>query len=59
MLGMTCAACTSAVEGTLMRVRGVVKASVSLTQGEAEVQYDAAITKPVGYGRRETRGRGL
>eukprot|EP00798_Chlamydomonas_sp_ICE-L_P022123 gene22123-29183_t len=46
VVGMTCSACSSAVEGVLMQCRGVSKASVSLTQGEVEIQYDASLTKP-------------
>ncbi len=35
--GMTCAACSGAVERALLAINGVVRASVSLTQGVAEV----------------------
>lgn len=44
---MTCAACTSAVEGALRAVPGVVRAAVSLQAGEAEVVLDTARATPV------------
>ncbi|MCD7453053.1 serine/threonine protein kinase Ran1 [Datura stramonium] len=33
--GMTCAACSTSVEGALMGINGVVKASVALLQNKA------------------------
>eukprot|EP00878_Enallax_costatus_P015659 GHUV01016404.1.p1 GENE.GHUV01016404.1~~GHUV01016404.1.p1 ORF type:complete len:317 (+),score=102.19 GHUV01016404.1:266-1216(+) len=41
--GMTCSACTSAVEAALRAVPGVQQAEVSLLQHSAEVQYNAAV----------------
>ncbi|KAK0580087.1 hypothetical protein LWI29_036122 [Acer saccharum] len=38
--GMTCAACSTSVEGALMAVNGVVKASVALLQNKADVVFD-------------------
>jgi len=43
--GMTCSACSSAVEAALRGVSGVSRASVSLTLAEAEVEYDPAAAK--------------
>ncbi len=48
--GMTCAACSTAVEKALLGVGGVVKASVALTQGKAEVHFDPAATTTVRRG---------
>ncbi|KAL6748480.1 putative copper-transporting ATPase 3-like protein [Haematococcus lacustris] len=44
--GMTCSACSSAVEGALAKLPGVSRAAVSLLSGSAEVWYDAAETGP-------------
>ncbi|GBF98396.1 copper-transporting ATPase-like, partial [Raphidocelis subcapitata] len=44
--GMTCGACTSAVEGALSALPGVFGVSVSLLQQSAEVNFDAAVTRP-------------
>ncbi|KFK31609.1 hypothetical protein AALP_AA6G135300 [Arabis alpina] len=38
--GMTCAACSNSVEGALMNVHGVFKASVALLQNRADVVFD-------------------
>ncbi|KAL5840837.1 hypothetical protein ACOSQ4_013445 [Xanthoceras sorbifolium] len=38
--GMTCAACSTSVEGALMAVNGVIKASVALLQNKADVVFD-------------------
>jgi copper chaperone CopZ len=48
IFGMSCASCSSAVEGALREVRGVRKAGVSLAQGEAEVEYDPGKAELVG-----------
>lgn len=40
VFGMTCAACSGAVEKQVGGLEGVISVSVSLTQGEAEVQFD-------------------
>jgi len=40
--GMTCSACTSAVERALQSLDGVMRASVSLALCEAEVEFDRA-----------------
>lgn len=47
---MTCSACSSAVENTLRSLKGVASASVSLTQGMAEVHVDTLVIQPVGRG---------
>eukprot|EP00882_Tetradesmus_deserticola_P007169 GHRQ01007548.1.p1 GENE.GHRQ01007548.1~~GHRQ01007548.1.p1 ORF type:complete len:744 (+),score=290.70 GHRQ01007548.1:392-2623(+) len=41
--GMTCSACTSAVEAALRAVSGVTKVQVALLQHSAEVHYNAAV----------------
>lgn len=46
VLGMTCSACSSAVEAALTALPGVSSASVSALTGRAEVWYDAAATGP-------------
>ncbi|RLM80672.1 hypothetical protein C2845_PM12G04160 [Panicum miliaceum] len=43
--GMTCSACTGAVEAALSARRGVRRASVSLLQNRAHVVYDPALAK--------------
>lgn len=43
--GMTCSACTSAVESAVNAVNGVVKASVSLLQNKAYVVFDPNFVK--------------
>ncbi|KAK4849974.1 hypothetical protein QYF36_002542 [Acer negundo] len=45
--GMTCTACLTSVEGALMAVNGVVKASVSLLQNKADVVFDPNSVKVV------------
>lgn len=45
--GMHCSACSAAVEQALCGIRGVGRASVSLTLRLAEVEYDASLTSPV------------
>eukprot|EP00198_Chlamydomonas_reinhardtii_P009930 XP_001699267.1 heavy metal transporting ATPase [Chlamydomonas reinhardtii] len=44
--GMTCAACSKAVEGALSSVAGVKRVSVALLQESAEVHYDEAAVGP-------------
>ncbi|HWQ50346.1 MAG TPA: heavy metal translocating P-type ATPase [Terriglobales bacterium] len=44
--GMTCAACSAAVERALKRKEGVRSASVNLITGFAEVEYDKALATP-------------
>lgn len=44
--GMTCGACTSAVEGAFKGTSGVGDVSVSLMMGRAAVQHDPAIIPP-------------
>lgn len=44
--GMTCGACTSAVEGAFKGVDGVGDVSVSLMMGRAAVQHDPSILPP-------------
>uniref|UniRef100_A0A7S3QPV9 HMA domain-containing protein n=1 Tax=Dunaliella tertiolecta TaxID=3047 RepID=A0A7S3QPV9_DUNTE len=43
--GMTCASCSSAVEGALGSVAGVKHASVALLQETAEVEFDEGVTE--------------
>ena len=43
--GMTCAACSNAVEVALMNVNGVFKASVALLQNRADVVFDPKLIK--------------
>ncbi|VVB07956.1 unnamed protein product [Arabis nemorensis] len=43
--GMTCAACSNSVEGALMTVNGVFKASVALLQNRADVVFDPNLVK--------------
>ena len=45
--GMTCSACSSAVEAALDAVPGVGNAVVSLIQQQARVEYDTAAANPV------------
>lgn len=56
---MTCAACQSNVQRTLLRLPGVADAAVNLMTGQARVVFDAALTQPdsllaavesIGYG---------
>jgi copper chaperone CopZ len=44
--GMTCANCVRSVERKLAATPGVGKASVDLTSGSAEVEYDPARVNP-------------
>lgn len=44
--GMTCGACTSAVEGAFKGVEGAGNVSVSLIMGRAAVQHDPSILSP-------------
>mmetsp|Transcript_30245 Transcript_30245/g.58122 ORF Transcript_30245/g.58122 Transcript_30245/m.58122 type:complete len:1009 (+) Transcript_30245:178-3204(+) len=44
--GMTCSACSNAVESALSRVPGVVKATVGLATEEALVKYNPALVGP-------------
>jgi Cu+-exporting ATPase len=44
--GMTCGACTSAVEGAFQRVDGVLDVSVSLIMSRATVQHDPSVIEP-------------
>jgi len=46
--GMTCAACSSAVERALSRSEGILDAHVSLATGEARVRIDPTQTGPEG-----------
>ena len=45
---MTCTNCSAAVERVLHGLRGVRRANVALTLGEARVAYDPAYTDEVG-----------
>ena len=40
VLGMTCGACSAAVEGALMQVQGVSSAAVSIMTHQAQVGWD-------------------
>ena len=44
--GMTCSGCTSTVTRTLKSMPGVDDVNVSLSAGEATVQYDERVTSP-------------
>ena len=44
--GMTCGGCTSKVTNALKAIAGVGNANVSLSAGEATVQYDERLTSP-------------
>ena len=44
--GMTCGGCTSTVARTLKSMPGVDDVNVSLSAGEATVQYDEQVTSP-------------
>jgi copper chaperone CopZ len=44
--GMTCGGCVGKVTHALKGVAGVKDASVSLSAGEAKVQFDEALTSP-------------
>lgn len=44
--GMTCGGCTSKVTNALKAVSGVSDVNVSLSAGEATVQYDERLTSP-------------
>lgn len=44
--GMTCGGCTSTVTSALKTVPGVEDAKVSLSAGEATVEYDERVTSP-------------
>ena len=44
--GMTCGGCTSSVTNALNAVNGVADVAVSLSAGEAVVQYDERLTSP-------------
>ena len=46
--GMTCTNCSAAVERVLHGLRGVRRANVALTLGEARVAFDPAYTNEVG-----------
>ena len=45
-MGMTCGGCTSSVSNALKAVSGVSNVQVSLSAGEATVQYDEQLTSP-------------
>ncbi len=42
--GMTCMGCVGSVTRVLKATPGVAEAQVTLTPGQAHVQYDAAVT---------------
>jgi len=44
--GMTCGGCTSSVTHALKAIAGVGDVNVSLSAGEATVQYDERLTSP-------------
>ena len=44
--GMTCGGCTSTVTNALKAITGVGDVNVSLSAGEATVQYDERLTSP-------------
>ena len=49
---MTCAVCSGAVEKAICSLRGVCRATVSLTQAVAEVHFDPSAIGQVGEGGR-------
>ena len=61
--GMTCSACSSAVEGAVRKVEGVTSVAVNLLKNTMVVEYDDTLDKSViidavvrlGYGAREYR----
>ena len=64
--GMTCAACSAAVEKALGRMKGVSEANVNLATGRANVKYDRNVTstkqmelavKEAGYTASYTEGK--
>ena len=46
IMGMICGGCTSSVTNALKAVSGVNDVQVSLSAGEATVQYDEQLTSP-------------
>ena len=44
--GMTCGGCTSKITRALQAVGGVGDVKVSLSSGEATIQYDERVTSP-------------
>ena len=46
IMGMTCGGCTNNVTNALKAVSGVNDVQVSLSAGEATVQYDEQLTSP-------------
>jgi copper chaperone len=42
--GMTCGHCQKTVNDVITRMKGVSKVSVTLTPGEAEVEFDDSVT---------------
>jgi len=44
--GMTCGGCTSKVKRALKAIAGVGDVDVSLSAGQATVQYDESVTSP-------------
>lgn len=46
VIGMTCGGCTTSVQHALQAVYGVADVRVSLSAGEATVQYDERLTSP-------------
>ena len=47
--GMTCMGCVASVKRVLTAVKGVNSVDVSLDQGRATVNYDAAIAQPAQF----------
>lgn len=54
--GMTCAACSGAVEAALRALPGVTEASVNLLAGQAAVKYDPGVVGEWGLGGGERGG---
>uniref|UniRef100_A0A3B4AS03 P-type Cu(+) transporter n=1 Tax=Periophthalmus magnuspinnatus TaxID=409849 RepID=A0A3B4AS03_9GOBI len=44
--GMTCASCVHKIESSLMKVKGIIYASVALATNKAHIKYDAEIMGP-------------
>lgn len=43
---MTCASCVHKIESSLMRVKGIIYASVALATNKAHIKYDSEIIGP-------------
>ncbi|OIR12424.1 copper chaperone CopZ [mine drainage metagenome] len=46
IIGMTCGGCVNSVTNVLKAIPGVKDATVTLTPGQASIQYDEQLTLP-------------